>query len=108
MSNFESPTLISFELYMDMMQQLSKDAEEQEKSKLSGRDVTQTHEFSSSDHSSQNATMKEDTRTKQLTPLISSQEIGWDKQVLRRPEAGREGSEITKFAAALIKNGVYY
>lgn len=107
-SHFESPSLISFELYMDMMQQLSKEAEEQEKSKLTGRDVAQTHEFSSSSHSGQNATMKEDTRTKQLTPLVSSQEIGWEKQVLSRPVAGREGSEITKFAAALIKNGVYY
>ena len=97
---------------MDMMQQLRKEAEEYEKSKLAGQNISRTNEFLSSNHSSQNATrlekMKEDTRTKQLTPLISSQEIGWEKQELRRPAAGREGSEITKFAAALIKNGVYY
>lgn len=97
---------------MDMMHKLREEAEKQEKSKLTGRDVSQTNGSSSSNHSGQNATrlerMKEDTRTKQLTPLISSQEIGWEKQELRRPEAGREGSEITKFAAALIKNGVYY
>lgn len=111
-SLFESPTVISFQLYMDIMHKLSKEAEEQEKAKLTGRDAVRSNGSSSSNHSSQNATrldrMKEDTRTKQSTPLISSQEIGWEKQELRRPEAGREGSEITKFAAALIKNGVYY
>lgn len=44
---------------------------------------------------------------KQLLPLTSSQEFGWAEQKLQQPTAYRQGSEITKFAAELIKNGVY-
>ena len=40
--------------------------------------------------------------------MILFTEVGWEKQDLCRPIAGREGSEITKFAAELVKNGVYY
>ena len=35
-------------------------------------------------------------------------EVGWEDQKLSRPIAGRSDSEITKYAAELIKNGVYY
>ena len=34
--------------------------------------------------------------------------LGWEKQDLTPPVAGRAGSDITKFAAELVKNGIYY
>ena len=46
--------------------------------------------------------------TKQQHPLTENQQIGWEPQSPRPPVAGREGSEITKFAAELVKNGIYY
>mmetsp|Transcript_18613 Transcript_18613/g.18707 ORF Transcript_18613/g.18707 Transcript_18613/m.18707 type:complete len:190 (-) Transcript_18613:103-672(-) len=46
---------------------------------------------------------------KQAYPLTSSQEIGWLPQgELEPPVAGRKDSAVTKFAAELVKNGVYY
>jgi hypothetical protein len=35
-------------------------------------------------------------------------QYGWSEQTLNKPVAGRNGSEITKFAAELVKNGIYY
>lgn len=46
-------------------------------------------------------------QTKQIAPLTAVQEYGWQKQKLERPKFYREGSDLTKFAAELIKNGVY-
>lgn len=45
---------------------------------------------------------------KQQHPLTENQEIGWEPQSPHPPVAGRGGSEITKFAAELVKNGIYY
>jgi hypothetical protein len=37
-------------------------------------------------------------------------QYGWEQKdnELKGPTAGRSGSDITKFAAELIKNGIYY
>lgn len=44
-----------------------------------------------------------------VTPsYISKYQYGWAKQTLTKPVAGREGSDLTKFAAELVKNGVYW
>jgi hypothetical protein len=43
-----------------------------------------------------------------VTPSFhSNNQYGWAKQTLTKPVAGREGSDLTKFAAELVKNGVY-
>ena len=44
----------------------------------------------------------------QKQPLLASQEVGWENYEYKRPEAGKPGSDITKFAAELVKNGIYY
>jgi hypothetical protein len=52
-----------------------------------------------------NKTMQE----KQSAPVISSQEYGWEKpDELKVPTTGRVSSYVTKFAAELIKAGVYF
>lgn len=43
-----------------------------------------------------------------LLPSFFLAQYGWSKQDLKAPTAGRGGSDITKFAAELIKNGIYY
>lgn len=112
MDNFESPTVISFLMYMNIMIKLRYEASEQEKIAEVRQGASRSCEFSSGNQYRESFTrhkrMKNDMNVKQLTPLTSSQEVGWEKQDLRRPVAGREGSEITKFAAELVKNGVYY
>ena len=112
MDDFESPKVISFPMYMNIMTKLRNEASEQERISDSRPGASQSCEFSSSNQYRESFTrhrrMKDDMNVKQLTPLTSSQEVGWEKQDLRRPVAGREGSEITKFAAELVKNGVYY
>jgi hypothetical protein len=45
---------------------------------------------------------------KQSGPLTACQEYGWYEQELKPPAAHRVGSDVTKFAAELIKNGIYY
>lgn len=49
-----------------------------------------------------------DFKLKQSYPLLSSQELGWEKTEYKSPVSGKKGSEITKFAAELVKNGIYY
>lgn len=38
----------------------------------------------------------------------TQKQYGWNAQQLQKPVAGREGSDITKFAAELVKNGIFY
>ena len=52
--------------------------------------------------------MKQNLQSKQTAPLTSSQEYGWAEQRLEPPKAGRSGSEITSYAAELVKNGIYF
>lgn len=43
-----------------------------------------------------------------LAPLTATQEYGWETQVLRKPVAGRAASTETKYAAELVKSGIFY
>lgn len=101
---------ISYDEYMAKLIKLREDctAEEKELSKS----VSQNCEYISSSefHLSlrKNAAMSRELQTKQVVPLTASQEYGWQKQELKRPHAGKPGSDITKYAAELIKNGIYY
>ena len=112
MDNFESPTVISLSMFMDIMMKLRVEADIYEKKRETRPGASESCEFSSSmqlrESNTRHKRMKEDMNKKQLKPLTSSQEVGWEKQELLRPAAGREGSEMTKFASELIKNGVYY
>lgn len=49
-----------------------------------------------------------DAKQRQNAPLSAAQEVGWEDAECKPPVAGKQGSEITKFAAELVKNGIYY
>lgn len=46
--------------------------------------------------------------TKQNAPMTQSQVYGWEKGELVVPTTGRKQTNVTKFAAELIKSGVYF
>jgi hypothetical protein len=108
----EVPNVITFEAFMEMAIGLRNDAEMQDESDKNRPGPSVACEFTSSQqfHDSylQHRRMKVNAQGKQTVPLTSTQELGWDPQDLRPPVAGRSGSDITKFAAELVKNGVYY
>jgi hypothetical protein len=121
---------VAFDDYIQTMISLSEfaEAKEQENAgKISDQcDMSTSSEFEESIR--RNKRLPRELQQKQAVPLTSTQEvimnndnneptitsalrciqIGWEKQDLRAPVAGREGSHITKFAAELVKNGIYY
>lgn len=107
---FETPNVLSFVTYIRVMQRLAKDAEREEA--LMNDTPLSVCEYNSSLAIQQdmlrNKRCNRNPQEKQIQPLTSAQEFGWAKQELVRPSAGKPGSDITKFAAELIKNGVYY
>lgn len=109
-TTFETPETISLESYLRIMLKLRSEAEEETKQR-EGR-PNPNCEFNSTNELAlamrKNAAMKRELQTKLTTPLTATQEYGWEKQDLKGPVAGRGGSDITKFAAELIKNGIYY
>ncbi|KAJ1437632.1 hypothetical protein B484DRAFT_477360 [Ochromonadaceae sp. CCMP2298] len=106
----EVPDTISLDSFMKTMIGLRTEAEEDVK-RMEGKPKP-TCEFNSSSELSKalkkNAAMKKEVQTKLTAPLTATQEYGWQKQDLVPPVAGRGGSDITKFASELIKNGIYY
>eukprot|EP01038_Epipyxis_sp_PR26KG_P006803 gene6803-9318_t len=109
---FDTPDAISFDVYLKIMIQLAIDSENEQKA-LDGKikpscDFISSREFSET--LKKNATSKSrEIKAKQTTALTASQEYGWSQpEKLEGPVAGRGGSDITKFAAELIKNGIYY
>lgn len=101
---------ISFTNFMKAMCKLRDDAAEEEKS-YEGK-LKPTCEFNSTaelrERMTKCAKVKYTLQQKQISPLTSTQEYGWTKTELVPPEKGRGGSDITKFQAELIKNGIYY
>mmetsp|Transcript_21315 Transcript_21315/g.42882 ORF Transcript_21315/g.42882 Transcript_21315/m.42882 type:complete len:189 (+) Transcript_21315:80-646(+) len=107
---FETPDTVSRDSYMKIMLHLRSEAE-QESRQREGKPNPNCEFNSTSELNSalrKNAAMKRELQTKLTTPLTATQEYGWEKQDLKGPTAGRGGSDITKFAAELIKNGIYY
>lgn len=108
----ELPGKIAFPVYVTTMCRLAAEAEEEEI--VMNNAPLPTCEYTSSqkiqDDLLRNRTFKLDPNEKLQTTLTSSQQYGWHKQeelsTLKR--AARTQSDITKFAAELIKNGVYY
>jgi hypothetical protein len=109
-TTFETSETISFDSYMKIMSRLRHEAEE-DAHRREGK-PNPNCEFNSTSELAlalrKNAAMKRELQTKLTLPLTATQEYGWEKQELKGPTAGRGGSDITKFAAELIKNGIYY
>eukprot|EP01039_Chlorochromonas_danica_P010810 gene10810-12015_t len=102
--------LIAFDTFMKIMVYLQREAEHTEEEMLAkprpGCELVSSQQFRESVR--KNAAIKKDFQTKLIAPLTSTQEYGWDPQNPKPPVAGRSGSDITKFASELIKNGIYY
>lgn len=111
--NFESEGVLSFTVYFKTMVSLAIEAETAE---FDSNDAPlPTCEYFSSkeiqDDMLRNRRYKNDPREKQIRTLTCSQEYGWhdaQEQLKSSTRAARTQSDITKFAAELIKNGVYY
>mmetsp|Transcript_30785 Transcript_30785/g.52068 ORF Transcript_30785/g.52068 Transcript_30785/m.52068 type:complete len:186 (-) Transcript_30785:172-729(-) len=101
---------ITLDTFLKIMIRLRTEAEEEAR-KMEGKPKP-TCEFNSSSELTlslkKNAAMKRELQTKLTAPLTATQEYGWAKQDLQGPVAGRGGSDITRFASELIKNGIYY
>jgi hypothetical protein len=101
---------IAFDEYMKTMIKLRQEAEEQEH-QWEGKPKPECEYISSQtfqERLQKNAAIQRDLQTKLTVPLTAMQEYGWEKQQPVAPSHGRSGSDITKFAAELIKNGIYY
>jgi hypothetical protein len=111
--NFESEGVLSFAVYFKTMVSLAEEAEIAEIGSIDA--PLPTCEYFSSkeiqDDMLRNRRYKNDPRDKQIRTLTNSQEYGWhdaQEQLKTSTRAARTQSDITKFAAELIKNGVYY
>mmetsp|Transcript_14107 Transcript_14107/g.21107 ORF Transcript_14107/g.21107 Transcript_14107/m.21107 type:complete len:184 (+) Transcript_14107:76-627(+) len=108
---FEGGTdTVTFEDYISTLNSLKALAEREEEETSGKRaancDMSSSSEFLESIR--RHRRLPRPLQQKQQVPLTASQEIGWEPQNLQPPIAGREGSHITKFAAELVKNGIYY
>ena len=110
--SFETPNTISFGHYMSIMMTLKEQAEREERLNEGRPRPSDACEFVSSaqfeESFRRHQRMKVNCDEKQFLPLTSTQELGWGKQELHPPKFPRGGSEITKFAAELVKSGVFY
>ncbi len=108
----ELPGKISFPVYLSTMLKLAEQAEEEERAQEAN--PLPTCEYLSNyllhDDLQRNRTFKLNPQQKLNTALTCAQEYGWQKdpELASRTRAARTSSDITKFAAELIKNGVYY
>jgi hypothetical protein len=110
--SFESEGMIPYVVYCATMVRLAKEAEEAEE--FAENNPLPTCEYTSSKEIQlarlRNRTFKFDPNQKQHTPVTCQQEYGWHdgSEILKNgTRASRKQSDITKFAAELIKNGVY-
>jgi hypothetical protein len=107
---FELPDTMSYVAYMRILVKMRAEAEANEQHLQSITNPNCEYVSVSEFHLAikKNAAMTREVQTKQTLPLTSSQEFGWQKEKLLPPVAGKPGSDITKYAAELIKNGIYY
>lgn len=108
--DFELPDTMSYVSYMKIMVDLRAEAETEDQHLATVTNPNCEYVSVSDFHLAikKNAAMTREVQTKQTIPLTSSQEFGWSKEKLTPPVAGKPGSDITKYAAELIKNGIYY
>jgi hypothetical protein len=111
-SSAELPGKISFLAYLVTMLKLAEQAEAEERAAENAPLSTCEYTTSSKLHDDllRNRTCKLNPQQKLNTTLTCSQEYGWHEQTELKTltRASRVSSDITKFAAELIKNGVYY
>ena len=111
-STAELPGKITFTEYVSTMVKLAQEAEIAEN--IAENSPLPTCEYLTSsklhDDLLRNRTCKLDPNQKLTSTLTCSQEYGWHNQseLKTLTRAARVSSDITKFAAELIKNGVYY
>jgi len=107
----ELPGRIGFTSYLKIMLALAAQAEAEEHG-AEANPLPSCEYLSNSllqDDLKRNRTFKMNPQQKLNTALTCSQEYGWEDGELKgRTRRARVQSEITKFAAELIKNGVYY
>lgn len=105
---FETSETISLTSFMKIMIRLRDEADMQEKGLTNDDKLTDFSSVSQYLETLQKGGKINSIQTKQSMPLTSNQEFGWEKPAkLQPPDHYRRGSEVTKFAAELIKNGVY-
>ena len=108
---FETSGVLSYMCYIKTLKKLKAEAEAEEE--FAEHNPLPTCEYTSSqliqDDMLRNKRCKADPNQKQCNTLTCSQEYGWHAQpeLVSSTRAARQQSEITKFAAELIKNGVY-
>ena len=113
--NFEAKGMIPFVTYLRLLLELAKEADDAEH--FAERNPLPTCEYTSSKEIQlarlRNRTFKFDPNQKQQAPITCQQDYGWDTAACANitksgTRAARTQSDITKFAAELIKNGIYY
>lgn len=106
-SKYTDKETITYYEFLNTMQDLRKEAEDFEEDPPTNSDFNSVTELHAA---MRGMKMPKDSffRTKQVAPLTATQEFGWNQpKEYSRPEFYRHGSDLTKFAAELIKNGVY-
>jgi hypothetical protein len=108
---FETPGIVSFVTYIRVVLRLAREAE-QDELQLNEKPLPiceYTSSLAIQQDMLRNKRCQFNPPQKQVQPLTAAQEVGWTQPpVLLRPTAGKPGSDITKFAAELIKAGIYY
>eukprot|EP01031_Cornospumella_fuschlensis_P038489 gene38489-46783_t len=103
--------MVSFATFMRMIAHLQRDAEKSEHAH-DGKPRPECEFISSQtfrESRRKNAAMKQNFQNKLSAPLTATMEYGWEKPAeLGPPVATKRGSDITKFQAELVKNGIYY
>ena len=103
---------VSYYTFLSKMIELREEADAEDSEIHKGGQLKVSCEFNSSEdlHRTmrRNGKMEKTLQDKQISPLTQAQEFGWQKpEKLVQPTTGRKKTEITKYAAELLKNGIY-
>jgi len=104
----ESDT-ISFYMYMSTLGGLREKCDQDLKDLEKAHGLKPTCEFNSTEtlheYMRMNRKFEKNLKSKQEVPLTAAQEYGWEPAKLTVPTTGRKQTNITRFAAELIKSG---
>ena len=104
----ESDT-ISFYMYMSTLGGLREKCDQDLKDLEKSHGLKPTCEFNSTEtlheYMRMNRKFEKNLKSKQEVPLTAAQEYGWEPAKLTVPTTGRKQTNITRFAAELIKSG---
>jgi hypothetical protein len=103
---------VSYYTFMSVMAGLREETEKAMEAIEKGYDLKPTCEFNSTvtlhEYIRTNRKFEKNLKDKQQQPITAGQEYGWHEAELKVPTTGRKQTNITAFAAELIKAGVYY